>query len=87
MGQSTIPASGDCTFSTAAEELKGVLETLTINQTYIVAHDKGNGQTAALNAQYQSIIKRAVYSEYVLPGFSYEDIVSRELGFTSLYQN
>ena len=87
MGQSTIPASGDYTSSTAAEDLKGVLDFLSINQTYIVAHDKGNGQTAALNAKYRSLIKRAVYSEYALPGFGYEDAVSREFGVTGLYQN
>ena len=87
MGQSTIPASGDYTSSTAAKDLKGVLDFLNINQTYIVAHDKGIGQTAALNAKYRSLIKRAVHSEYVLPGFGYEDIASRELGVTGIYEN
>ena len=87
MGQSTIPSSYDFTSATAAEDLKGVLDFLSINQTYIVAHDKGNGQAAALNAKYRSLVKRAVYSEYALPGFGYEKIYSPELGVSGLYLN
>ena len=87
MGQSTIPSSYDFTSATASEDLKGVLDFLNISQTYLVAHDKGNGQAAALNAKYRSLVKRAVYSEYVLPGFGYEGVVSPELGVTGLYQN
>lgn len=87
MGQSTIPSSYDFTSATASEDLKGVLDFLNINQTYLVAHDKGNGQAAALNAKYRSLVKRAVYTEYALPGFGYEHIFSPELGVTGLYQN
>ena len=87
MGQSTIPSTGDYTSSTTAEDLKGVLAFLNVNQTYIVAHDKGNGPTAALNAKYRSLVKRAVYSEYALPGFGYESSVSPEYGVTGLYRN
>ena len=87
MGQSTIPASYDFTSSTAAEDLKGVLDFLSINETYIVAHDKGNGQATALNTKYPSLVKRAIYTEYALPGFGYEDIFSPELGQTGLYGN
>ena len=39
-----------------------------------------------LNAKYRFLSKRAVYSEYVLPRVCYDDIVSRELGVTALYQ-
>lgn len=87
MGQSTIPNSYDFTSATASEDLKGVLDFLNINQTYLVAHDKGNGQSAALNVKYRSLVKRAVYTEYALPGFGYERVVSPELGVTGLYQN
>ena len=87
MGQSTIPGSYDFTSSTAAEDLKGILDFLNINQTYLVAHDKGNGQSAAFNAKYRSLVKRAVYTEYALPGFGYEKVVNPELGVTGLYQN
>ena len=87
MGQSTIPSSYDFTSATAGEDLKGVLDFLNISQTYLVAHDKGNGLAATLNAKYRTMVKRAVYSEYVLPGFGYEGVVSPELGVTGLYQN
>ena len=87
MGESTIPSSYDFTSATASEDLKGVLDFLNISQTYLVAHDKGNGLAAALNAKYRSLVKRAVYSEYALPGFGYEKIFSAELGVTGLYQN
>ena len=86
MGQSTIPSTYDFTSATAAEDLKGVLDFSHINQTYLVAHDKGNGQAAALNAKYRSLVKRAVYTEYALPGFGYEKIYSPEFGVSGLYQ-
>lgn len=87
MGQSTIPFTYDFASATASEDLKGVLDFLHINRTYLVAHDKGNGQSAALNAKYRSLVKRAVFAEYALPGFGYERVVSPELGVTGLYQN
>ena len=87
MGQSTIPSSYDFTSATASEDLKGVLDFLNITQIYLVAHDKGSGQAAALNAKYRSLVKRAVYIEYALPRVGYEEIVSPELGVTGLYQN
>ena len=87
MGQSTIPSDYDFTSATASEDLKGVLDFLNINQTYVVGHDKGSGLIAALHAKYPSLVKRAVYTEYALPGFGYENVVSPELGVTGLYQN
>lgn len=56
MAQSTIPSSYNFTSGTASEDLKGVL--------FLVAHDKGNGQSATLNAKYRLLVKRAVYTEY-----------------------
>ena len=79
MGQSTIPSTYDFTSSAAAEDLKGVLDFLNINETYIVAHDKGCGQAAALIAKNRSLVKRAVFTEYALPGFGYESFIPREL--------
>ena len=76
----------DFTSSTAAEDLKGILDFLNINQTYLVAHDKGCGQSAALAAKYPSIVKRAVFAEYPLPAFGYENTQPYELNNT-LYQN
>lgn len=88
-GQSTIPpiTAYDFTASTTAEDLKGVLDFLHINETFLVAHDKGNGQATALAAKYSSMVKRAVFMEYVLPGFGYENSFSPDLGPLSLYQN
>ena len=80
MGPSAIPPCYDFTYGTASEDLKGVLGFLNINQTYLVAHEKSNGQAAALNAEYRSLIKRVVYTEYALPGFGYEQVVSPEFG-------
>lgn len=86
MGSSTIPLSYDFTSSTASEDLKGVLDFLHINQTYLVAHDKGNGQSAALAAKYPATVKRAVFTEYILPSFGYEKTTPFELNWT-LYEN
>ena len=72
MGDSSIPANNDYTAETVADDVKGILDFLNINQTYLFSHDKGSGIAAALTAKYRSIIKRTGFSEYVLPGFGYE---------------
>ena len=63
MGQSTIPSSYDFTSATS-EDLNGILDFLNINQTYLVAHDKGGRESAALNAEYRSPVKRAICTEF-----------------------
>ena len=73
MGDSSIPADGDYSAETAGDDLKGVLDFLKINQTYIFGHDKSTGLTAALAAKYRSLVKRVGVSEYPLPGFGYEE--------------
>ena len=65
MGQSSIPSHGDYTQSTAAKDLKDNLDVLSIAQTNLVVHDKGSGQTAALNAKYRTPVKRVVYSPWL----------------------
>ena len=61
MGRSSIPSHGDYTQSTAAKDLKDNLDVLSIAQTNLVVHDKGSGQTAALNAKYRTPVKRVVF--------------------------
>ncbi|KAI9726677.1 MAG: hypothetical protein M1834_008942 [Cirrosporium novae-zelandiae] len=71
-GDSSIPANNDYTASTGAEDLKGVLDFLGINQTYVFSHDKGVGLAAALATKYPSYVKRIGFADYPLPGFGYE---------------
>ncbi|KAI9730357.1 MAG: hypothetical protein M1834_005867 [Cirrosporium novae-zelandiae] len=71
-GDSSIPANNDYTASTAAEDLKGVIDFLNINQTYVLSHDKGVGVAAAFATKYSSTVKRITFIEYPLPGFGYE---------------
>lgn len=85
-GDSTIPLSYNFSAMAASEDVKGVLDYHNISQTYIASHDKGAGIAAAFAANHPSQVKRAVFSEYPLPGFGYEDAIPRELNWT-LYQN
>ena len=85
-GDSTIPLSYNFSAMASSEDIKGVLDFLNINQTYIASHDKGAGIAAAFTANHRSQVKRIMFSEYVLPSFGYEDVIARELNWT-LYQN
>lgn len=72
MGDSSVPANYDYSAETVADDVKGVLDSLNINETYVFGHDKGTGVTAALTAKYRSLVKRVGFAEYVLPGYEYE---------------
>jgi len=71
-GDSSIPANGDYSAETVAEDLKGILDFLNITQAYVFSHDKGAGLAAALAVKYRTLVKRVGFSEYLLPGYGYE---------------
>ncbi|KAL8314721.1 hypothetical protein RB593_008366 [Gaeumannomyces tritici] len=73
-GDSSIPPDGDYTAaaSASASDLRGVLDFLNISSTYVVSHDKGAGYAVALAAAHPARVRRLVVSEYLLPGFGYE---------------
>lgn len=72
MGDSSIPPDDDYTAETVADDVKGICDFLRINQTYVFGYDKGAGVAAALTFKYSSLVKRAGFAEYPLPGFGYE---------------
>lgn len=86
MGDSSIPFSYDFTAEAAADDIKAVLDFLHINETYIFAHDKGSGVAAAFAAKYRSTVQKLALSEYVLPGFGYENFQA-STPETNLYSN
>ncbi|KAL8382249.1 hypothetical protein RB595_006167 [Gaeumannomyces hyphopodioides] len=71
-GDSSIPPDGDYTAATSAEDLRQVLDFLNVSSAYVVSHDKGAGFAAALAAAHPARVRRLVLSEYLLPGFGYE---------------
>lgn len=72
-GDSSVPPDGNYSASASAQDLKGVLDFLGINQTYVFSHDKGAGFATALALKYPTAVKMLGLSEYVLPGFGYEE--------------
>ncbi|XDG08907.1 hypothetical protein ABKA04_008522 [Annulohypoxylon sp. FPYF3050] len=85
-GDSSIPPDGNYSASAMAADIKGVLDFLNISSTYVFSHDKGVGPAFALAVQNPSLVKRLGVSEYVLPGFGYEDAVNPG-PYWDLYQN
>ncbi|EJT78188.1 hypothetical protein GGTG_03290 [Gaeumannomyces tritici R3-111a-1] len=71
-GDSSIPPDSDYTAAASASDLCEVLDFLNISSTYVVSHDKGAGYAAALAAAHPARVRRLVVSEYLLPGFGYE---------------
>lgn len=63
-----------------------MLDFLKINQTYVFAHDKGCGPASALAAKHRSLVKRIGVSEFLLPGFGYENAWGPSYNW-DLYQN
>ncbi|KAK0649649.1 Alpha/Beta hydrolase protein [Cercophora newfieldiana] len=85
-GDSSIPPDSDYSAAASAADLKGVLDFLNITETYVFSHDKGVGMAAALAAEHPSLVKRASFSEYILPGFGYE-AASAPAPFWDLWAN
>jgi len=67
-GSSSIPRNGDYSAETVASDLKGVLDFLQINQTYVFSHDKGVGVAAAFAFQNRDVVKRIGFADYQMPG-------------------
>jgi len=86
LDDSSIPANNDHAAETVADDVKGVLHFLNINETYVFGHNKGAGVAAALTAKYRSLVKRIGFAEYVLPGYGYETF-SNPSPTWSLYSN
>ncbi|ETS75432.1 hypothetical protein PFICI_12376 [Pestalotiopsis fici W106-1] len=85
-GDSSIPPNGDYSAESTADDLKGVLDFLGINETYVFSHDKGSGFATALALKYPAAVRMLGLSEYALPGFGYED-AAMPAPFWDLYAN
>ncbi|KAH8198133.1 hypothetical protein TruAng_007710 [Truncatella angustata] len=85
-GDSSIPPDGNYTAAATAEDLKGVLDFLRINQTYVFSHDKGVGFATALALKHPGAVRMLGLSEYALPGFGYEE-AAVPAPFFDLYAN
>ncbi|KAI1877022.1 uncharacterized protein JN550_001094 [Neoarthrinium moseri] len=85
-GDSSIPANGNYSAMASAEDLKGVLDFLGVNETYVFSHDKGVGMAAALAIKYPGLVKMLGMSEYAFPGFGYEE-AAMPAPFWDLYAN
>ncbi|KAH8681292.1 Alpha/Beta hydrolase protein [Xylariales sp. PMI_506] len=85
-GDSSIPPDGDYSAEASAEDLKGVLDFLNISSTYVFSHDKGVGFATALAIKYPEAVKMLGVSEYLLPGFGYQQAADPGV-FWDLYQN
>ncbi len=73
-GDSSLPPDGNYSATASAADLKGVLDFLNITETYVFSHDKGVGMAYALAIQNPGLVKRLGVSEYIVPGFGYEDV-------------
>ncbi|RFU80695.1 hydrolase [Trichoderma arundinaceum] len=73
-GDSSIPRNNDYSSEAMASDLKGLLDFLHIDQTLVFSHDKGVGAATALAAQYPNSVLSLAVSEYILPGFGYEEV-------------
>ena len=87
MGASTIPPSRDYTSATVAEDIRGVMDFLKIDQAYVVGHDKGAPPVAALAYEHPSRVKRIVFAEMLLPAFGFEDMLHHPKSHWDTYQN
>lgn len=85
-GESSLPPDGNYSAAASADDLKGVLDFLNVTSAYVFAHDKGVGMATALAAKYPDTVRRLGVSEYVLPGFGYEE-ASAPAPFWDTYGN
>jgi pimeloyl-ACP methyl ester carboxylesterase len=75
-GDSSIPLSKIYTAAAAGADLKAILDYLSINQTYVFAHDKGVGLASSLAIEHPDVVKQIILAEYILPGYGYPTSVS-----------
>ncbi|KAF2251979.1 alpha/beta-hydrolase [Trematosphaeria pertusa] len=83
MGDSSLSSTANYTAAAAGADLKGILDFLRINQTYIFAHDKGVGLATSLAIEHPEVVSRFILAEYALPGYGYPT----EVTSPDLYQN
>lgn len=74
MGASTIPISRDYTSETVAGDFKAILDFFSIEQAYLLGHDKGAPPAAALAMQHPSMVSRLIFAEMMLPAFGFEEL-------------
>lgn len=80
-GMSTITPGGyDKT--TMARDLAGLLDSLGIEQTYMVGYDLGAGTVAAFGRDYPDRVKRIAFMEFGLAGFGYEGFMNPSRDWT-----
>lgn len=86
-GDSSLARDGDYSAAAAARDLRSILDFLNVTQAYVVSHDKGAGIAAALAAENRDLVKRIVFTEYLLPGFvGYEQLQTPQPSWTT-YSN
>ena len=85
-GDSSLPHDGNYSATASAEDLKGVLDFLNITSCYVFSHDKGVGMAYALATKYPGLVKMLGISEYVMPGFGYEQAAA-PAPYWDLYAN
>lgn len=73
-GDSSLPRDGLYDAASRASDIEGLLSYLNINQTLVLAHDKGCSAVIALAASKPSLLTSVTVSEYMLPGFGYEEV-------------
>ncbi|KAH6957294.1 Alpha/Beta hydrolase protein [Fusarium avenaceum] len=72
MGDSMLALDNDYSAEAIARDVKGILEYLRINPTYVFAHGKGCGPAITLATQHPGLVKGIGLGEYTLTGFGYE---------------
>ncbi|KAF2259501.1 putative hydrolase [Lojkania enalia] len=82
-GDSSLSRTGNYTAQAAGADLKAILDFLSINQTYVFAHDKGVGLAASLAIEHPDLVTRIILADYPLPGYGYSTNVTSP----DLYQN
>ena len=82
-GDSSLSTTDTYTAFAGGRDLKALLDFLKINQTFVLAHDKGVGLATSLAIESPALVERLILAEYPLPGFGYTTNVTSP----NLYDN
>ncbi|KAL6867171.1 Alpha/Beta hydrolase protein [Trichoderma novae-zelandiae] len=85
-GDSSLPPDANYMVIASADDLNNVLDFLNITSTYILSHDMGAGIATALAVKYPDLVRRLVVTEYLLPGFGFEQ-ARNPRAYWDLYAN